>query len=77
MIKSFDEVLEEIKIKQEKYENCKHELERKSCGFITVGRFGGNCVKLYKCKKCDMEFTKVGEYEEELLKYDEGGRLIC
>jgi len=75
MIKSFNKILEEIKTKQEKYKDCNHDLEDESCGFITLGRFGGDCIKLYKCKKCGIEFTKDNKYGKELLKYDEGGRL--
>jgi len=74
-MKSFNEILKELKIKQEKYNNCEHDLESESCGFITLGRFGGHCVKLYKCKKCGGEFVKDSDYEKEILKYDEGGRL--
>ena len=74
-IKSFNEILEELKTKQEKYNNCEHELEDKSCGFITLGRFGGNCIKLYKCKKCSVEFTKDNKYLKEINYYDKGGRL--
>jgi len=74
-IKSFEEILEELKTKQEKYNNCKHDLEDESCGFMTHGRFGGHCVKIYKCKKCSGEFTKDDEYEESICCYDESGRL--
>jgi len=74
-MKTFNEILEELKIKQEKYNNCEHDLEDESCGFITLGRFGGHCVKLYKCKKCDVEIIKDSEYEKEILEYDESGRL--
>ena len=74
-IKSFEEILQELKIKQEKYNNCKHNLEDESCGFITLGRFGGHCIKLYKCKKCGGEFVKDSDYEEGICYYDENDRL--
>jgi len=74
-MKSFNEILEELKIKQEKYNNCEHDLESESCGFITLGRFGGNCVKLYKCKKCGGEFVKDDEYDEGICYYNESSRL--
>ena len=74
-MKSFNKILQELKIKQEKYNNCEHDLENESCGFITLGRFGGHCVKLYKCKKCGGEFVKDSDCEEGILEYDEGGRL--
>ena len=38
-MKSFNEILKELKIKQEKYNNCKHDLEDELCGFMTLGRF--------------------------------------
>jgi len=74
-MKTFNEILKELKIKQEKYNNCKHDLEDELCGFMTLGRFGGNCVKLYKCKKCGGEFTKDSDYGESIYCYDESGRL--
>ena len=74
-MKSFNEIIEELKTKQEKYNNCEHDLESESCGFITLGRFGGHCIKLYKCKKCRVEFVKDSEYEEGILEHDNSGRL--
>ena len=74
-MKTFDKILEELKTKQEKYNNCAHDLEDESCGFITLGRFGGNCVKLYKCKKCGGEFVKDDEYDEGICYYNESSRL--
>ena len=35
-MKTFNEILKELKIKQEKYNNCKHDLEVESCGFIAL-----------------------------------------
>jgi len=74
-MKTFDEILKELKTKQERYNNCKHDLEDESCGFITLGRFGGHCIKLYKCKKCGGEFVKDSDYEEGICYYDENDRL--
>ena len=74
-MKSFDKILQELKTKQEKYNICKHDLEQESCGFITLGRFGGHCVNLYKCKKCGGEFVKDSDYEKGICYYDESGKL--
>ena len=65
-------ILEERK----RYENCNHDLDEKPVSFITVGRFGGHSVNIYKCKRCGYEIYKKDEYEEALSHYDERGMTI-
>ena len=69
-IKFIDEVLKELE------NECEvHDLKNESCGGYPVGRFGGDCISLYECKKCNRVFYKSEEYNEMIKKYDERGML--
>lgn len=66
-IKTFDEIIKKLR--------CEHDFEDEPCGFSLVGRFGGESIPVYKCKKCGNAFAKSEDCKMTESKYNEGGRL--
>ena len=52
-IRTIEEMSEELE-----RNDCKHDFEDKPCGFACEGRFGGNTIPVFKCKKCGKAWAK-------------------
>lgn len=74
--KSIKELREELNEKQKVYDSCEHDFDDKPVFCMAVGRFGGECVNIYRCKKCGFESSKEDEYEKAISKYDDSGMPI-
>jgi len=75
--RTFKECIADLEAKAKVYNDCgKHDFEDKPCGFTAVGRFGGHCVNIYKCKKCGFEACRDDEYAKAISHYDSGGRPL-
>ena len=71
MIRSFEEIYAELK----EIEDCEHIFDETPVGVATIGRFGGECLDIYKCTKCGYECFDDKEYESIGNNYNDDGRI--